>query len=1087
MQQTAFSRWALPLCLLGLCSFLVPLRAFAQADKGTILGTIQDETGAVVPDAAIKVTEVNTNIVHIAKTNDTGNFTLPLLDPGTYTVTADHGGFRPASRTGVRLEANSTVRVDFSMQVGNVTETISVSASAAVLQTDRADLGSKIETQTIANTPLSYNRNYQGLLALVPGASRPFRPHSSFYNSQDSLSTYVNGQFRQASSFLIEGINNDWDNGNLTTVVPPAEAIAAVDVVTSNYDAEFGRVTGAVTNVILKSGTNTWHGSAFEFNKTAALAAKNYFVLQKPPLVYNLFGGTFGGPIRKNKLFFFADYQTLRDRESAAAGNLTIPTMAYRNGDLSGATNIYDPSTGMPDGTGRTQFTNNLIPANRISPIASKILSYVPAPLLPGLSGNYPYAVKQAKNTNQFDVKIDYQIRTSDSLTFRYSFQQPEITVPPVFGIVGGPGNGAFAGTGTARSQAPGLSSTHIVSPTLITETRFGISRVRNDVNQTDFGKTTARDIGIGGANIDDWSSGMSSISISGFNSPLVGYSPSEPWRRSQTNFQFTNTWTKIWGNHTSKWGVDLNRVRNDLLQTQTFDPRGKFLFAAGQTSTPGAANGSANAFASFLLDAPNQIGRDLYVEFPTVRQSYFYFFGQDKWQISRKLTLDLGLRYELWPAATSHYNGQFVNYDPSNNSLLIGGVGNIPKNLGIEASKHFVPRFGLAYRLNEKTVVRGAFGVSYLFRDTSQYNFPSNQVSELDAANAYVPAGSMKVGFPAPILLPIPSNGIIPNAPLGLTYSVMPRDLVHGHVQSWNFAIPRELPAGFTFEAGYVGNHGVDDPVTYQLNRGLVLGASAAGQPLNQLFGRRTSTNTTIGVNTHYHSLQAKLNRRYTNGLSITTSYTWSRAMDYCSDRECTPADQFNFRRNYARSDFDHTQVYVQSFLYELPFGRAKKWLNSGFTSHVLGGWQINGVFTAQTGAPINITYSNAGLNAPFINNRPNVNGPVEVYGKVTTSQTWFDTSKFSTPAVLTFGNVGRNILTGPDLVNLDFSVFRKFSLFKERVGLELRGESFNLTNTPHFSNPGGTFGSSTFGVVTSTVAPTDSRSLQLGAKITF
>lgn len=350
----------------------------------------------------------------------------------------------------MHLDANSTVRVDFSLQVGSVTETVSVSASAAILQTDRADLGTKIETQTLENLPLTFNRNYQGVIGLVPGASRPFRPHSSFYNSQDSLSTYVNGQFRQASSFMIEGINNDWDNGNLTVVVPSVEAIQTVDVTTSNYDAEFGRVTGAVTNVILKSGTNDWHGSAFEFNKVAALAAKNYFAVKTPPLVYNLFGGTFGGRIRRDKTFFFADYQGLRDRESAAIGTLTIPPVAFRTGDLSsGSTRIYDPATGNADGTGRSLFPGNIIPASRISPIATKILAFVPAPANPLLSGNYPYAVPQAKNTNNFDVKVDHQFTSNNSLNVRYSYQTPEVAVPPVFGIAGGPG------TAVLRAQAP--------------------------------------------------------------------------------------------------------------------------------------------------------------------------------------------------------------------------------------------------------------------------------------------------------------------------------------------------------------------------------------------------------------------------------------------------------------------------------------------------------------------------------------------------------------------------------------------------------------------------------------------------------
>ncbi|MGI8988594.1 MAG: carboxypeptidase regulatory-like domain-containing protein [Bryobacteraceae bacterium] len=1071
--------------LLSLALF-IPAALLAQADKGTLLGSVQDTSGAAVANADVKVTEVNTNIAHSAKTNGDGNYSFPLLDPGMYTVEAEHAGFKRSSRTNVILDANSALRTDFALQLGSVSESIDVSASAATLQTDRADLGEKIEMQTLENMPLGFNRNYQGLLGLTPGASRPFRTNSSFYNSGDHLSTFVNGQFRQASTYLIEGIINDWDNGNVTALVPPIEAIQTVDVTTTNYDAEFGRVTGAVTNVILRSGTNAWHGSAFEFNKARALSAKNFFALTTPPLVYNLFGGTFGGPIEKNKIFFFADTQILRDRETAATGTLTIPTPAFRSGDLgAAATTIYDPATGNPDGTGRKPFPGNVIPASRLSPIAQKILAYLPPPIRGGLSANYPYAVNQAKNTENFDVKIDHQINANNSVAWRYSYQQPEITVPPVFGIVGGPGNGGFAGAGTARSQAPGVSYTHIFGPALITELRFGISRVANNVNQTDYGTTTAKQLGIGGANIDPWSSGMSSVSISGFDSPLVGYSPSEPWRRTQTNFELTNSWTKIWGNHTVKWGADLNRDRNDLLQTQTFDPRGRFNYAGGQTSTPGAVNGSANAFAAFLLDLPNQVGRDLYVEFPTVRQSYYQFFGQDKWQASHKLTLDIGLRYEYWPAATSHYKRQFVNYDPSDNSLLVGGAGNIPKNLGIHGDPlGFAPRFGLSYRIDDKTVARAAFGISYLFRDTSQYNFPSNQVSELDALNSYTPAGSMATGFPAPILLTIPANGIILNAPLNLTYAVMPKDLVHERVNFWNVAVQRELPWSLTFEVAYVGNHGVDDPVLLQLNRGTILGAGAAGQPLNRAFGRRAGVTAPIGVSTHYNALQTKLNRRFSNGFLLTTSYTYSKSIDYCSDRLCTPFNQYNFAFDRAASDFNHTQVFVQSFLYELPLGSGKRWLRSGAAGWALGGWQVNGIFTAQTGAPIDIQYSAASLNTPFINNRPNVNGPVKIFGRVNAGGTWFDTSVFSAPVAGTFGNIGRNTGLGPNLVNLDFSLFRKFAI-RERVALELRAETLNLTNTPHFNNPGNTFGTATFGVISSAV--NDSRIIQFGGKISF
>ncbi len=331
MRKTVLARF-IPGVVFGLLVFHAT--AFGQADKGSLLGTVQDSSGAAVSDTEVTVREINTNLIRATRTNADGNFSFPLLDSGNYTVETNHAGFKQAVRTNVQLNANSAIRTDFVLQVGNVAESISVSASSAILQTDRADLGTKIERQTLQNMPLAFNRNYQGLIGLVPGASRPIRANSSFYNSQDSLSTQVNGQFRQASSYLLEGINNDWDNGNVTVIVPPIEAIQTVDVTTANYDAEFGRVTGAVTNVIFRSGTNAWHGSAFEFNKVAELAAKNYFAVKAPPLVYNLFGATFGGPIRKNKAFFFVDYQGLRDRESAAIGTLTIPTTLFRGGNL---------------------------------------------------------------------------------------------------------------------------------------------------------------------------------------------------------------------------------------------------------------------------------------------------------------------------------------------------------------------------------------------------------------------------------------------------------------------------------------------------------------------------------------------------------------------------------------------------------------------------------------------------------------------------------------------------------------------------------------------------------------------------------
>lgn len=1073
--------------------------ASAQVDKGSVLGTVADSSSAVIPGVTVRVTEVNTGIIRTSVTNETGNFSVPLLDPGTYRAEASREGFKTSVLQNVRVDVNSAVRVDFILELGAVAETVEIQAFASALQTDRVDVAQKIEAQTLQNLPLSANRNYAGTLALVPGATRPFIAHSAFYNSQESLSTQVNGQDRWSNNFLMEGINNNWDNGNLTILVPPVEAIQTVDVATSNYDAEFGRVAGAVTNVILRSGTNQYHGSLFWFNKVSALTSRNFFIDDVNPLVYNQGGGTIGGPIKRNKVFFFADYQGSRVRETGSQ-NYTIPSLAYRRGDLSTSpTRIYDPLTGSANGTGRVQFPGNIIPPNRISPIAAKLLSYLPDPSTSGLTANYQGAYTTQKTINSFDVKIDFQLTPQDSVAVRYSYQSPNITLPPLYDpIIGGPGGGpsgmGFAGVGRARTQFPGISWVKVFSPTLVSQFRFGIARIRNDAENSDFGTTTSRDFGIPGANVgDDWSSGLSQVNITGYDSPVFGYSASLPWRRAQTDFGFVNTWNKMAGSHAIKWGVDINRNRRDLLQTQAFNPRGRFVFTPGTTALNGdaaSATGMGNAFAAFLMDLPNELGRDLYVQFPTQRNSWFFLFANDKWQVSRKLTLDLGMRWEIWPTTKPRFPGQQVDYDPDTNSLLVGGYGDIPSNLGVKpTNKAFAPRLGFAYRLSEQTVVRAGYGISYLFRNTGASNYPSQQAPVYNAVNAYSTAGSMATGFPAPNFVQIPDNGIIPNAPLNLNYTVVRKDVDqhHPYIQSWNFSLQRQLPAGFLVDVAYVGNAGIHIGESMNINQGEIPGAGAAGQPFFRRFGRTAAVNYLfLWANSMYNSLQVKGTRRFADGLSLTTAYTWGHGIDYNSNDSLEFNTPSQFRRNRATADFNRMHTFVQSFVFELPFGKGRRWANSGLASWLVGGWQTNGVFTAMTGLPLNITLSGTSLNMPGVRNKPDlIKTEVEIPEGINRGNPWFDTTAFGAPPPATFGNLGRNVLRGPGFVNLDASLFRRFSI-REGMNFDLRFEAFNSTNTPHFANPGTTFGTATFGQVTTTVAG-DNRSIQLGAKLTF
>ena len=1066
-----------------------------QTLKGTLLGTISDSSHAVVQDVQVSLTETNTNFHLAQKTNESGFYVFANLDPGTYRIEVEHPGFRKILRSGIDLTPNSTIRVDLELTPGAVTEVIDVTADILVLQTDRADTGGKVESKQLETFPLLNNRNYQNLLMLVPGVQRSYRSNSAFYNSQEHLQSVVNG-LDQRNNYMIEGVDNNVEN--LTGIVPPAEAIASVELSTTNYDPELGRAGGAVSNVTLKSGTNDYHGSLFEYHRNNKLQARNVFASSTPHTVYNQFGGTFGGRVKRDKLFFFGDYQGSRD--VLGQSNLfIIPTMAFRSGDLSAApTTIYDPLTGNPDGTARTPFPNKQIPANRLAPIPQKILAFLPPPTRPGVATNFEKPTSQSKSIDQFDVKTDYVIGPNDRMFVRYSYQRATVFDPGLYGpnggIYGGPHNSGFQGSGPSRNQSPGLNYSHIFGPTLFAEVRFGIVRNFNEAINIDHGLTTSRDLGIPNINLDDWSSGLTEIRIDGYDNPVAGFVNSLPWKRSVTNFNFVNNWTKTKSTHVIKWGFDIRRERQDLLQTQTFNPRGRWTFTAGPTSRNGdTATGFGNSFAAFLLDQPNGIGRDLAITFPARRNTIYNLYGQDKWQISKKLTVDLGMRWEYWPSSTPHYPGGFSNYNPFNNTLELAGIGSIPNDLGIDnMPKSFAPRFGIAYRLDEKTVLRGGYGISYLPRTTNVYNFPVKQANALNPANSYVAAGSLATGAPPPSPVVIPSSGVIVNPP-AQSYTYVAKDRPQGYVQSWNIALQRALPNNFSVEVAFVGNHGVNIPTSNDrnINASLIPGSGSRGQPLNILFGRTADTTQTFHAHTYYDSLQTRLNRRFANGFMLTTSYSFGKSIDFNGSTTGGNFNNINFLANRGLADWDRRHIFTQSFIYELPFGQGKSIAQSGPASWLLGGWQANGLWTWESGLPLDISISSASLNAPGNINRPNVNGTPQIFGANGPGQLYFDTSVFSAPAPNTFGNVGRNVLHGPGLFEIDASIFRKFRI-TERWNVEFRAEAFNLSNTPHFDRPGTVFGNAIFGQVTTargtqSVQVNENRQIQFSLRLAF
>jgi hypothetical protein len=1135
-----------------LAGFSVPV--MGQAVNATLLGTVTDSSGGAVANAKITISETNTGIRHTSQTNESGNYIFPDLPPGTYSVTAELTGFKRESRLGVDVIVNTTERIDLVLQPGDVTETVTVEMETPILQTERADTGRKLDTVLTENMPLGTNRNFQNLLNIVPGTTRATFQHSQFFNASSSLQTEVNGQLRQGNNYQIEGIDDNERTGLLQILVPPLEAIQTVDVSTSNYDAELGRASGAVVNVILKSGTNNYHGAAYEFVRNSYFNARNFFDPSVGHLAYNYFGGNVGGPIKKNKLFFFADYLKIFDHE-ANTNQVTIPSMAFRSGDLSAVKslpscqknptdcNVYNPFSGNPDGTGRQQFvatsapgqaavpgpngmvdafnsacTNaagcpNVIPSALIDPISAKLMGLLPSPTAAGNSNNYFALLAFHKDTDFVDAKVDANMTEKDRLSARFSYQRPSISQAPIFGLAGGPAQGNFEGSGIQNTYSIGLNYNRFFSNTLVAEFRAGVAWYHNEAHNSDFGTNTSQTLGIPGVNLDKTiTSGIVGVTINGgFSNPLIGFSASLPWVRAETNIDFANTWTKIIGNHTVKFGADFRRIRDALLQEQTFSPRGLYTFNDGQTALNAGkaspATSFGNNFASFLLDVPGQAGRDLATIFPNYRASQFFTFVQDKWLVTPKFSADIGVRWEFYPPATPAAKGGFSNYNPANNTLVVSGIGGNPDNLGIATHyKYFAPRLGLAYRLTESTVFRAGFGISYTpFPDNSYaYNFPVRANNAFNPAVAsYGPAvlpggqtATFENGFPAPILPVVPSNGIITNHAVATNYFVVNQNFKNPYVESWNAAIQRSLPGHFVLDLAYVGSHSVDTVVNYNLNAATVVGLSNKGLPEFNSFGRTAKTNLLFaGFSSSYHALQAKFDRRFSGGFATTTAYTFGKGMGFQMGDDGELAFYINIRRNYARNDFDRTQTFVQSIVYDLPFGKGKRLVSSGVGAAVLGGWRVSSFLTLMSGLPLFLTANSTSLLAPYNMQTPDLVAPVQILHGVGPNNPWFSTSSFAAPAANTFGNVGRNYLSGPGYFDLDASLSKSIR-FTERYNLDLRLEAFGVTNTPQFffnntnGTPAGgtaagtTLGSTSFGHVTSA---SGGRTLQLGAKFNF
>jgi hypothetical protein len=1137
-QSRLSNRFHLVVCAL----FLSALSAYGQNVNGSIVGTVSDSTNAAIPAATVTITDENTNVNRTAQTDASGYYSVPDLPPGTYKVTVQKDGFSTAVNTGISLFADRTARSDMTLSPGSVTQTVSVnSAVTPELQTDTADTGRDIDSTAAAELPLSTGRNFQNLLNTVPGAGVTVKDHSTFYNQQLSMATAVNGQSSMYNTFNIEGVSDNQRSQLLQIYIPPIEAIQEVQITTSNYDPQQGTALGAVTNVILKSGGNHFHGEGYYFYQGNALSARQYF--QTTPnthAVYNYYGGNIGGPIQKDKTFFFVSFLEYQQHLGEFESGIAVPPASIRTGNFSdpALTPIYDPLSGdtvdcLPGGnaklcgTGRTQFSYNgmlnVIPPSRLDPVAQSLLSHV---TLPNNNVNAAGLLKYQNNlltgsgftqdTPDVDATVDRFFHTDDHIFVRFSFERPTLNQDGLFGDYGGPlSGGGIAGEegyGHESTYSTGVNWIHPFASKLLSEARLGLSRYDNLAYPTGYGKTLAEQAGIPGANISTFTSGISIISGEGFSDPMIGGCNNCPWTRAGTLIQAVENMTKVTGNHTLEWGGDYRRWRDDLLLVG--DPPGAFTFAAGTTALNAAKappSSFANQFASFLLGDPNSVARGYANVFPALRQNQLFVYFGDKWQAGPKLTINVGLRWEYYGPPTPHFAGGFSNYIPSTNSLELAGIGVVPRNMGLQPDyKNWGPRFGVDYRVNSNSVVRAGFGMSTLpwNIDLFAYNYPIEPTQSYSSLSSFGPAilsnnagATFEQGIPAlPPYVP-PSNGILPaNTPalLNQSYYAINLNWKNPYLESWNLAYERTLPGNWVLDVAYVGNHGIHTPIEYNQNAAAAYGLGAAGQPEygpcaacgspNTDVGRTASTTEFFaGYNSNYNALQVKLDHKFARGFSLTNSYTYGKALGFASEASDYPnglLDYVNQRRNYAATDFNQTHIFNDSFIWHLPFGEGSHLANSGVAGQILGNWQLSGMWEATSGFPLNFSCScTASFNTPGNQAFPNSSGPVQKLHGIKTTP-WFNTSVFSDPPAGTQGNVGNYISSGPKFFNLDASIFRRVRL-TERFNLELRSEWLHATNTPQFSNPNAEYGSASFGLVTATSG--GNRLINVAGKIVF
>lgn len=1090
--------------------------AYGQVLYGTLVGNVLDPQQGSITGATVQISNKATGYAAETKTDERGSYDFNNILPGVYEVKITAAGFQTFDARDITIAANNVVRVDAPMRVGNVSEVITVGAEAATLQTDKSDLHTDIGAKELTQIAVGGYRNFQSLIDLVPGSTPGQFQNASTDSPARALTSNVNGTARNSNNTRIDGAASvfTWLPHH-AYYIPPIESIDTVNISTNNFDAEQGMSGGAAVSVVTKSGTNQLHGAAFEYHTNHAWGAKNLFFNPNTPAgrgipqrIDNQYGGTLGGPIKKDKLFFFMSWEGTTTAERGN-GLLSVPTAAVRAGNFAGLTTVYDPTTGnTATGTGRTPFPDNIIPQSSFAAASRTLQDFIPLPNTgTGQLSNYFASVPYYFKRNMVDGKLNWTPNSKLTGFLKYSVMLAPVSAQAPLGQAlgaypGGAAGDAGIGTGNNRTDIFGGGINYVITPTLLFDANVGGTLMHHDTTGPDYGKNIGLDVlKIPGTNgPDPRQSGFPVFNISGYTSfgNVNTWSPVVRNDRVYTYVANLN-WTK--GAHNLRFGMDLIQHQMNHWQPELggYSPRGGFNFVNGVTGLNGgpAAN-NFNAYASFLLGLPGSLGKAYQFYDPmSTREFQQGFYVRDNWQVSRKLSVNLGLRMEHFPIMN---RGEFgiERYDPVTNKVLIGGRGNVPRNAGTDAIPvMWGPRIGLAYRANEKTVIRAGFGITndpYPVSRPIRSPFPAVIVADFQPISSFAAAGSFAAGIPS-ITFPDLTSGVVDIPNNIATNTLQPGKFRRGYIESFNATIQREIGAGFTLQTSYVGTRSIRQAVTYfELNAGLIPGAGAAGRPLFNQFNVNTNRSAFIPMATNrYDAWQNNLTKRFSKGLFMTTSYTWSKSIGINAGNSDSGLRFYvpsQYSKNRSVSDFDRTHSFTTAMNYELPFGKGKRYATTGVGSKIAGGWQINPLLQLYSGRPFLVASDGASLNAPQNQQMADqINATVAKPGGVGLGNPFYDVSAFRAVSETRFGNMGLNALRGPRLFNMNFGLFRTFNV-TERFTLRFQGEALNLTNTPALNQPNATVSTpSNFMAITTTIATSTSpqRTMRFGLRLGF